>query len=79
MRNIPTHIIFVSFAVFMILNFLENTIHFSIGRNIENKDTATVELKIPGIYDTIKIIIVMTIFGLLQGLFTYFGLLENLL
>ena len=63
----------------MILNFLENTIHFSIGRNIENKDNTTFELKIPGMYDTIKIIVVMTIFGILQGLFTYLGLLENLL
>jgi hypothetical protein len=51
--------------------------HFSIGRNIVNKDNATFELKIPGVYDTIYIIIVMTIFGILQGLFTYFSLLEN--
>jgi hypothetical protein len=43
--------------------------HFSIDRNNVNKGTATFELKIPEVYDTIYIIIVMTIFGILQGLF----------
>lgn len=78
MRNIPKHIIVVSFVVFMILNFIENTIHFSIGRNVENKDNVTFELKIPEFYDIIKIVIVMSIFGIFQGVFTYFGLVENL-
>ncbi len=60
-----------SIFVFMVLNIVENLIHFSIGRNVENKKELTkVNLEMHNTNDIIKIVIVMCIFALLQGLFT---------
>ena len=67
----PYHIIVSSMVVFFFLNFVENMIHFSIGRNVENKNDGNIKLKIPGKYDLIKIIIIMIFFSILQGLLTY--------
>jgi len=75
LKMIPRKLIFVSMCVYLILNAMENIIHFNIGRNIENKDNAALKLQLPGKYDIAKIIVVMTIFSMLQGIFTYYGLL----
>ena len=50
---------------------IENIIHFSIGRNIEDKDTSSISIKIPNIYDIVKILGIMILFSILQGVFTY--------
>jgi hypothetical protein len=60
--------------VFLFLNTIENIIHFSIGRNIDSKNTANINIEIPEIFDIIKIIFIMGIFSILQALFTYYGL-----
>lgn len=60
----------ISFSVFIVLNFVENLIHFSIGRNVENKNNTKVQFTMPSAYDLTKIVIIMIVFGLLQGLFT---------
>ncbi len=64
-------IVIASTIAFIFLNLFENIIHFSIGRNVENKNEPNLQLTIPGGYDFIKIIVIMTIFSILQGLFTY--------
>lgn len=64
------HLMVISFSVFIVLNFVENLIHFSIGRNVENKDNVRVQFKIPSGYDLVKIVFIMLFFGLLQGFFT---------
>jgi hypothetical protein len=61
------HLITVSFFVYLVLNLFENLIHYNIGR-FSNADT---KFEIPTQKDWFKIIIVMSIFALLQGLFTY--------
>jgi hypothetical protein len=53
---------------------IENIIHFSIGRNIDDKDNASIKIKIPHTYDMIKIIFITGIFSVLQALLTYYGL-----
>jgi hypothetical protein len=64
------HIIVISFFVYIVVNFFENLIHYNIGR-FSNKET---KLELPSKKDFIKIVIVMCIFALLQGLLTsYFN------
>jgi hypothetical protein len=65
------HIIVTSMIVFFFLNFFENLIHFSVGRNVENKDKSSLALKMPNKYDFIKILIIMIVFSILQGVLTY--------
>lgn len=60
--------------VFLFLNMIENIIHFSIGRNIDAKDTPFINIEIPDTYDMIKIIFIMGVFSVLQALLTYYGL-----
>ena len=67
----PYHIIITSMIVFFFLNFVENIIHFSIGRNVENKYDGNIKVKFPEKYDLIKIIVIMVFFAILQGVLTY--------
>jgi hypothetical protein len=64
------HIIAISFFVYILVNLFENMIHYNIGR-FSNKET---KLELPNTQDFIKIVIVMCVFALLQGLLTsYFN------
>jgi len=57
----------ISVAVFIFLNLVENVIHYSIGR-MHGK--ANVSIIAPSSTDWMRIIGIMVIFALLQGLFT---------
>jgi hypothetical protein len=60
----------ISFFVYIFVNLFENIIHYNIGR-FSNKET---KLELPSKKDFIKIIVVMLIFALIQGLLTsYFN------
>jgi len=64
------HVIAISFLVYIFVNFFENMIHYNIGR-FSNKET---KLELPSKEDSVKIVIVMCIFALIQGLLTsYFN------
>ena len=64
------HIIAISFFVYIFINLFENMIHYNIGR-FSNKET---KLELPNKKDFIKIVLIMCIFALLQGLLTnYFN------
>jgi hypothetical protein len=60
-------LITVSFFVYLVVNLFENLIHYNIGR-FSNKDT---KFEIPTHKDWLKIIVVMCVFALLQGLLTF--------
>jgi len=60
------HIIVISFFVYIFVNFFENMIHYNIGR-FSNKET---RLNLPTRKDFIKIVLVMCLFALIQGLLT---------
>jgi len=62
------HIFIISFLIFICLNITENIIHYNIGRH---KDSDFTQLSFPNKRDLIKIIIIMFIFAILQGWFTY--------
>ena len=67
------HIIAISFVVYLFVNFFENLIHYNIGR-FSNKET---KIEIPTKKDFIKIVVVMCVFALIQGLLTsYFTKLK---
>lgn len=64
------HIIAISFLVYIFVNLFENMIHYNIGR-FSNKET---KFELPNREDFIKIVFVMCVFALLQGLLTnYFN------
>jgi hypothetical protein len=62
------HLIAISVFVYLFVNFFENLIHYNIGR-FSNKET---KLELPSKKDFIKIILVMCIFALLQGVLTFY-------
>jgi hypothetical protein len=62
------HIIIISFLVYLFVNLFENLIHYNIGK-FSNTET---KLNLPTKKDFIKIVLVMCIFALLQGLLTYY-------
>jgi hypothetical protein len=60
------HLVLASSVVFLILNFVENLIHYNIGRSNESN----IKLKMPSVSDMLRIIVVMIVFAVLQGIFT---------
>jgi hypothetical protein len=62
------HIFIVSFLVFVVLNVIENYVHYNIGRN---RETESIQFSAPSKKDWIRILLVMTVFAFLQGGFTY--------
>ena len=61
-----SHIVIVSFCVYLFVNLFENLIHYNIGR-FSNEET---QLELPSKPDFVKIVIVMCAFALLQGVLT---------
>ena len=62
------HIIVISFFVYIFVNLIENLIHYNIGK-FSNKET---KFDLPSKKDWLKIVVVMCMFALLQGLLTYY-------
>lgn len=60
------HVFIASFLVFIVLNLIENLIHYNIGRNSNSR----FEFMEPTLFDWTRIILTMIIFALLQGMFT---------
>jgi hypothetical protein len=74
------HIFAFSFLIFIVLNIIENVIHYNIGKyHDQNKwhssgGVAGIHFTNPTSTDWIRIIAIMFIFALLQGVFTsYFS------
>lgn len=67
-KNKSIHIFFISFIVYIFVNIIENYIHYNIGRN---HDSSAIILSSPSTVDWIKIIGIMVIFALIQGIMTY--------
>ena len=67
-RSLPNKIFLSSFVAFVILNVIENVIHYNIGRN--HDDPHFIKVSTPSKKDWYKIIVIMIIFAILQGVFT---------
>lgn len=61
------YLVIISMIVFGILNLIENLIHYNIGRS--HKSNGFI-FYLPNTNDFLKIIIIMIVFGLAQGLLT---------
>ena len=67
----------MSFLVFIVLNAIENVLHYSIGRSSIQSDGETnknmsIDVTLPSGYDIVKFLVVMIIFAFLQGGLTYY-------
>jgi hypothetical protein len=69
-KNKNINLIIISFLVFMFINLIENIIYYNIGKY--SNSTEFIVITNPPYKDWIKIIIIMIIFGLLQGFLTYY-------
>jgi len=79
------HIFAFSFIVFIVLNVIENVIHYNIGKYHEghainakgsngSANVAGIHFTNPSQTDWVRIIVIMLIFAVLQGVFTsYFS------
>ena len=61
---------FLDIYVYVVLNLVENTIHYNIGRNFDIEHFRDIRFIPPSLVDFNRIISVMFIFAILQGLFT---------
>jgi N-acetyl-gamma-glutamylphosphate reductase len=69
MINKKIHIVIISFIIFILLNLIENLIHYNIGRH---RDVPFIKISAPSLKDWIKIIATMILFGFLQGILTVY-------
>jgi hypothetical protein len=67
-KSKKVHIFLISFLIFIFLNLVENYIHYNIGHNPQ---ADIIKLTLPTAKEWFKIIVVMFIFAILQGVFTY--------
>jgi len=65
-NNLPIHLFVISFIVFLVLNIVENLIHYNIGIH---SDDNKFKIKMPTKRDWIRIVITMLVFAFLQGFF----------
>ena len=71
MKNFRTHhLVIISMLVFIVLNIVENYLHYNLGRNAESVDKFKINL--PSTDDWIHIGIIMIIFAFIQGELTEF-------
>jgi hypothetical protein len=64
------HIFIISIVVYLVINLVENTIHYNIGRNFDIQHLHDIKFIPPSHVDFTRIISVMAVFAILQGLFT---------
>ncbi len=66
------HIFVFSFLVFIILNVIENVIHYNIGKFHDRGEggVAGYHFTNPSNIDWVRIIVIMFVFAILQGVFT---------
>ncbi len=71
-KALPSGIFVASFVAFIFLNVIENYVHYSIGRTTEDENGNLITFKPPSAKDWLKMIYIMLVFAVLQGLFTMF-------
>lgn len=76
-RPATLHVFAFSFCIFIVLNVIENVIHYNIGKfhNGENGVMTGYHFTNPSRNDWARIILIMLVFAILQGAFaSYFSL-----
>ena len=67
-HNRTFHLFIISFLIYVILNMVENYIHYNIGKHHESN--YNIKFSNPSALDWTKIVVVMFVFALLQGILT---------
>ena len=62
------HLFIISFLIYVIINMVENYIHYNIGKH--NESDYNITFSNPSSLDWMKIVVVMFVFALLQGILT---------
>jgi len=62
------HLFIISFLIYIIINMVENYIHYNIGKH--NESNYNIKFSNPSVLDWTKIVVVMIVFALLQGILT---------
>ena len=62
------HLFIISFLIYVIINMIENYIHYNIGKH--NESNYNIKFSNPSALDWTKIVFVMFVFALLQGILT---------
>lgn len=70
MTVMTNHIFIISMVVYIVINLVENTIHYNIGRNFDIRHLHDIKFIQPSHIDFTRIVSVMAVFAILQGLFT---------
>jgi hypothetical protein len=70
MKFANNHIFVISTIVYVVINLIENTIHYNIGRNFDIEHFHDIMYVPPSSLDFVRIISVMAVFAVLQGIFT---------
>lgn len=70
MTVMTNHIFIISMVVYIVINLVENTIHYNIGRNFDIRHLHDIKFIPPSHVDFTRIVSVMAVFAILQGLFT---------
>jgi hypothetical protein len=68
--TLANHIFIISMVVYIVINLVENTIHYNIGRNFDIQHLHDIKFISPSHTDFTRIGSVMAVFAMLQGLFT---------
>ena len=69
------HVFVFSFFIFIVLNVIENVIHYNIGKFHNGENGVLYHFTNPSSGDWARIIVIMLVFAILQGAFTsYFSL-----
>ncbi len=68
-QKLSLKIFIASIIIFIILNIIENYLHYNTGRHYDKEG---LHFTMPSKKDWIKIIIIMLIFAILQGIFTIY-------
>ena len=64
----PHSLFWVSSGIFVVLNLVENLLHYSLGRHSDTPEHATRTAFVwPTGADWVKIVVIMTVFAVLQG------------
>ena len=66
----PEYVIIISMLVFIVLNLIENVIHFNMGKYSSTNITIEKIFEVPNFKDLVEISIIIIVFAFLQGIFT---------
>jgi|LakMenEpi13Sep09_1017268.scaffolds.fasta_scaffold03384_2 hypothetical protein len=74
-KSSTIHVFLLSFLIFIVLNVIENVIHYNIGKF---HDSNAIHFTNPSTTDWVQIILIMIVFAILQGAMTsYFNICKS--